>query len=319
MTENNRVDFMLRYVLFAALMCGSVSALADTQSDALTVYGRANVGLLYSDIADQDDTEVKSYTSRFGLKGQQNLDNDLEVFYQFEWGADLADFDDDDSISDRNQAVGLRGGFGTVILGRYDTFLKDSQGAIDQFKHYSADLKYLFEGEHRADNSFTYYSPSYNGFTFGLTYVFSEDDAGDDGQSFGVTYGDEKLKKSDIYAALAFDNQVDGFDIVQFSFATQVNEFKLGFAAQDYQSVDGLISGHGALVSVAKRFGNWVPKVQYQVVKDGERDDSISIGSDYYLGEKTRLFAFYTTRDRNIEQQITEDYLSLGIRHDFSW
>ncbi|MEC9319044.1 MAG: porin, partial [Pseudomonadota bacterium] len=119
--------------MYAALVCSSVSAYADDNSDALTVYGRANVGLLYSDIADQDDTEVKSYSSRFGLKGLQSLDNNLEVFYQFEWGVDLAGFDEDDSISDRNQIVGLRGDFGTVMLGRYDTFLKDSQGAIDQF------------------------------------------------------------------------------------------------------------------------------------------------------------------------------------------
>ena len=83
-----------------------------------------------------------------------------------------AGFDEDDSISDRNQIVGLRGDFGTVMLGRYDTFLKDSQGAIDQFKDYTADLKYLFEGEVRADNSLTYYSPAYKGFKLGFTYVF---------------------------------------------------------------------------------------------------------------------------------------------------
>ena len=56
-----------------------------------------------------------------------------------------------------------------------------------------------------------------------------------------------------------------------------------------------------------------------QVIKDDERDHSISIGSDYYLGDNTRLFAFYTARNRDIQQQITEDYLSIGVRHDFSW
>ncbi len=310
---------MFRYFMYAALVCSSVSAYADDNSDALTVYGRANVGLLYSDIADQDDTEVKSYSSRFGLKGLQSLDNNLEGLYQFEWGVDLAGFDEDDSISDRNQIVGLRGDFGTVMLGRYDTFLKDSQGAIDQFKDYTADLKYLFEGEVRADNSLTYYSPAYKGFKLGFTYVFSDDEGVDNGQSFGLIYGDEKLKSSDIYAALAFDNEVDGFDIVQFSFATKVNDIKLGFAAQDYQSVDGIISAQGVLVSAAKRYGAWVPKIQYQVIKDDDRDHSISVGSDYYLGDNTRLFAFYTARNRDIRQQLTEDYLSIGIRHDFSW
>ena len=120
--------------MYAALMCSSINAYASDKSDALTVYGRANIGLLYSDIADQDDTEVRSYWSRFGLKGRQSLDNNLEVFYQFEWGVDLAGFDEDNSISDRNQIVGLRSDFGTVMLGRYDTFLKDSQGAVDQVK-----------------------------------------------------------------------------------------------------------------------------------------------------------------------------------------
>lgn len=307
------------------------SAVWAQDSDALTVYGRANVSLQSNDEGSGAETEVESNSSRFGFKGFAELDNDLEVFYQLEFGVDLADSsDNDDAVSNRNQIVGLRGNFGKVMIGRYDTFLKDSQGSIDQFKDYEADLKALFQGEKRPDNTLTYYSPSFNDLSFGITYVASEDDAVNDGVSFGLLYGDGKLKKSKFYAALAIDRDVAGYDIEQLSVYTKIAAFKVGAAVQQFESTNGEFDGDGYLLSVAYPYNDWVFKGQYQSVDEsGDTDASFSAGADYFFSDDTRVYAWYTGRECDIQVYtsrgcgaspgVSQDYLAIGIRHDFSW
>ncbi|RUO75300.1 porin [Idiomarina seosinensis] len=301
------------------------------ENTALTVYGRANVSFQSNDEGDGSYTDLVSNSSRFGLKGFNSLNDDLEVFYQIEFGIDLADFDEgDDAIGNRNQVVGLRGSFGEIMLGRYDTFLKDSQGKIDEFTDYEADLKSLFRGENRPDNTVTYYSPSFNNFSVGLTYIASGDESEDDGVSFGVLYGDAKLKKTKFYAALAIDRDVANYDIEQFSAATKLGNTRIGAALQQFQRTDGLYDSDGYLISAAHPYKDWVFKAQYQAIDDGEdRDSSISVGADYFFNGNTRVYTWYTGRQCDIafyesrgcgaSPGVEQDYLAIGIRHDFSW
>lgn len=314
--------------LSVALASGVVMA---NPSDELTVYGRANVSLQSNDDGSGAETDVVSNSSRFGLKGHKQLQSDLEVFYQIELGVDLADSDDNkDAVTNRNQIVGLRGNFGEVMLGRYDTVLKDSQGKVDQFADFEADLKSLFRGENRPDSTVTYYSPSFAHFKVGVTYVASENDEQDDGFSFGLLYGDSKLKKTAYYAALAFDRDVNGYDITQVSGATKLGNTQLGLALQSFETVDGLNDSDGYLISVAHPYQNWVFKAQYQALDDGnDTDASLSVGTDYFFSSDTRVYAWYTGRECDISNYATrgcgatpgveQDYIALGIRHDFSW
>lgn len=324
---------MKQFIAMASVALWSASpALAqESDNDALTVYGRANVSMQSVDEGTGSDTDVKSHSSRFGFKGFAELDSDLEVFYQLEFGVDLADFDDgDDAVSNRNQVVGLRGSFGKVMLGRYDTVLKDSQGGIDQFKDFDADLKYLFRGENRADNSLTYYSPSFNNVSLGVTYIASEDDNADDGVSVGLLYGDDKLKKTPFYAALAIDRDVGGYDVEQFSVATKLGDTKLGAAVQQFERTDGIYNSDGFLISAAHPYKDWVFKGQYQSLDNGDdTDSSISVGADYHFSDDTRVYTWYTNRQCDIQfyesrgcgaaADIEQTYLAVGIRHDFAW
>jgi predicted porin len=69
-------------------------------------------------------------------------------------------------LSDRNQFVGLAGGFGTALLGRHDTPLKMSQGKFDQFGDLpNGDIYTVMPGEDRVDNVIAYVSPAMAGLT----------------------------------------------------------------------------------------------------------------------------------------------------------
>jgi predicted porin len=106
---------------------------------------------------------VDSVHSRIGVKGSEDLGNGLTAVYHFEFKVNQ---DDDDGLDDRNQFIGLAGGFGTVLLGSHDTPLKMSQGKFDQFGDLPwGDIGKVMPGEDRVDNVIAYVSPAMGGLT----------------------------------------------------------------------------------------------------------------------------------------------------------
>lgn len=292
------------------LLAGSLSTAA--MADPITVYGKANISAQSTDDGDGSFTELKSNASRVGVKGDMKLENGLEVLYLFEWQVDLTDVSDSDNIKSRNQYVGLKGGFGTVLLGRKDTVLKDLSKPVDQFNDYEADLKGLWKGENRMSDMIMYESPSLNGIKAAFTYVAEDEKDGEDGLSAAVYYGDKKLKKSKLYVALAMDNDIKGYDTQRAVVQGKVGSWTLGAIAHKQEKVDSDSSDSGVTLSAAYSINAWKLKAQYQSLED---DDSVSIGADYKLGKNTKVYAWYT--DRQLDQSEDKSWLAVGLEHKF--
>jgi predicted porin len=291
----------------------AVVAAASVQADPVTVYGQLNVSAQSSDEGDGRFSELKSNSSRFGLKGDYALDNDLTLVYQLEWAVDMADVGGGDNITARNQYVGLKGNFGEVRMGRHDTALKDAQGKIDLFSDYEADVKALWRGEVRASDSITYYTPTYNNFGLHLTYIMEDAADAEDAFSASVYYGDENLKNTAYYAAVSMDSDVAGFDTMRVQAQGKVAAVKLGAI---YHTQENIVSGleqDGWLLSAAYPLGKTELKAQYQTLED---DDAVSVGVDYKAGKNTTLFAWYSSFNFDITAP-DRDYLAVGIKHKF--
>jgi predicted porin len=128
-----------------------------------TLFGKAHFIVENVDDGDQDVWGVDSVHSRIGVKGSEDLGGGLKAVYHFEFKVNQ---DDGDGLSDRNQFVGLAGGFGTMLLGRHDTPLKMSQGKFDEFGDLpNGDIANVFPGEDRVDNVIAYVSPAMGGLT----------------------------------------------------------------------------------------------------------------------------------------------------------
>ncbi|WP_299077335.1 porin [uncultured Paraglaciecola sp.] len=296
----------LTVLFFLSCLASAVTA------DPLTFYGKANVSMQSTDEGDGRFLDIKSNASRLGVKGNLALSSELEVLYIFEWEVDLADESGSDNIKSRNQYVGLKGQFGTVLLGRNDTVLKQSQGKIDQFGDYEADLKGLWKGENRMADSLTYFSPSYYGVTFGISYITEGEVTAEDAQSVSVTYGDKNFKKNLWYVSASADFDVKGYDTQRLSLQTKFDELVLGAIFQHQESSDTRNSKSGAMISAAYTLGSIVLKTQFQTLKD---DNSFSVGADYKLAKSTKLFAWYTSR--GLDDSADQSWLSAGIEHKF--
>ena len=158
----------------AIAVAGTVAAPAAVQAGANELYASARIGIWSVDQFDRRDTEVKSFASRFGARGETDLGNGLTSFGRYEWDVDENDF------QVRHRYVGLKGDFGSILVGKtYHTFYSFTVAPLDFPWWHSGYAMIEFRG--RTDNSITY-SGSSDNFAFGTTMYFisdSEEDSPD--------------------------------------------------------------------------------------------------------------------------------------------
>lgn len=298
-----------------ALATSLVMANTAIAGEKIKVYGKVNA-TLQSDDTSERETNVKSNASRIGLKGGVKLEDGLSAIYKVEWQVDVAD-DEKDNFKARSQWVGLKGGFGSVLLGRNDTAMKKSQGKIDLFSDYNADIKHLFSGENRLDDTLTYISPAFNGFSVQATFIAEDNKKSGDknGTSIAVMYGDAKLKKSKLYAAIAVDSDVAGSDTTRVTVAGKLGDFKLGAMFNDSEKYDDSAKGDGFLVSAAYSVGKATYKAQYQDGDDKQSGSVASVGVDYKLANNVKLTGFYT--DFSFDDNSDASHLAIGMEYKF--
>lgn len=300
---------LVKAVLSSAIVLALTS---PVMAKDVVVYGKANVSVQSSDEGSDRFTELKSNASRFGIKGDLKLEDGLTVVYKYEMQIDLADESGEKNLKSRNQYVGLKGSFGEVLLGRNDTMLKQSQGKVDLFNDYEADLKSSWKGENRMSDSITYKSPKFNNFQVGVTYLAEDEANGEDGISAALMYGDKKLKKSKFYGAIAFDSDVKGYDTTRLTGHFKVSGIKIGVGLQTQEKIETGVDADGYLVNAAYTKNKMTFKAQYQTLED---DNTLSLGVDYKLGKKTKLYGWLSTFDK--DAGTDKDYLAVGIEHKF--
>lgn len=116
----------LRRLALPALL-GLAAPLSHAQSTSVTLYGIVDAGLEYASVNDAGgNLRIESgmmSTSRFGLRGTEDLGGGLKGIFTLENGfrSDTGQFGTTNGMFDRQAFVGLEGGFGVIKLGRQYT------------------------------------------------------------------------------------------------------------------------------------------------------------------------------------------------------
>lgn len=294
----------------------AVAALIATPAFAEpTLYGKANVSYQLADDGSDSVTELVSNASRIGVKGSEKLEGgSLEVIYQAEFQVDFADGSEGDSpFSQRNIYIGLKGDFGTVKAGKFDSPLKVSQNKIDLFNDLAGDIKHMVTvNDNRPSNVVQYTTPTASGFSGSLAVINSEDEAVDDGFSGLVSY-----TLDDLYVSVARDEGVEEQD----SNATRVvgqysmGDIQLGALYEAYEAADA-DSENGWLVSAKYKLDAWALKLQA-----GQSDikeaggQTVSLGADRKLSKAAKLFFYYTAQESDVGTD--DNYLGAGVELKF--
>ncbi len=205
-----------------ALGIAAAVALPLTAQAAPKVYGKLNLSVeqIDDDTKQADRWELLSNASRFGVKGEDELTASLSAVYQIEW--EVSGDGNAADMGQRNRFLGIKhGDFGTLKLGKYDTYTKLAQGEVDLFNDLNADMGKVLAGENRVNNAIGYESPKLGGLVLSVMAIPGEEapaaavpapaaGSTDDNHlgdyfSASAVYSNEE---AGLYAALAYDKDV---------------------------------------------------------------------------------------------------------------
>ena len=166
--------------LAVAGACTVPAAMAQT-ANPVTLYGRAYVTLesveAKGGAGTPNRTRVEDQSSLFGIRGTEDLGGGLRAFFQLETVFRLDQ--NNSTFANRNSGVGLQGGFGSILLGRWDMPFKVATIAIDPYGDLtlSGITGTLSDGgnfDRRDQNVVQYWSPTWGGFAFRLAGTANE-------------------------------------------------------------------------------------------------------------------------------------------------
>lgn len=346
---------LLPTMIGAALVGGMTAAAAD-----VTVMGHLDYAVVnYDDNTfsgdGSEDTNLRCTTCSVGFKGSEDLGNGLKAIFKIDFQFDGVNRNSGGSITDRDQWVGLGGGFGKVRIGTISTPYKSTGAMIDPLYrtalqgrayHLQSDF-HNGAGENlegRADNTFRYDSPSFNGFKVAAHYTLDSDETApaafpDDNNPYGigVSYSNGGI--------LAFanwqtndgsDNETDGdisgwkvggkYTYNQFAVMGQYEDGEADDSALVGGTEDDLTNWH---IAGSYTMGNNLLYAAYGNFSDDnggagqdfEDTDSWTIAAMHSMSKRTKVYLGYNNQDDsdpdNDGAEVDEDTIALGIKHKF--
>jgi predicted porin len=311
--------------IIALAIAAAISAPAFADNANVTVYGKAflDIESVSNDkSALSRATRVQTNASRIGFKGKEDLGDGLSGWYQYE-----VQFDSDGNSGNgavngtRISVVGLEGGFGTVMLGNWDTPFKVARNKIELFDNTTVFSTYNLMGranggavnfDTRQKNVTQYWSPSLGGVKVNVAY------SPDEGTSAGAatTTGSNKSSVSaaatydveELYVSAAYETRADASVATTSDTAARLvarykfGDFWLGGAVESI-TVNKTISANYSqsnveLVGEYKLGGS---KVAFSYAKAGATSTAntgatqLTLRYGMTLSKRTELFAAYTS------------------------
>ncbi|MCC7646666.1 MULTISPECIES: porin [unclassified Janthinobacterium] len=315
----------MKKITLAALIIGTFAAATAQAQSNVTVYGLVDLGIAKT--TGQPTVQRENNASRLGFKGTEDLGGGLSAIFNLE-SEFLADTGAQKGVLfDRQAYVGLKGAFGTAILGRTKNLVDGTIARVDPFNTYGVvgknneTLLRSGVGSSRVNNAVTYNSPSFEGFVGSLQYVLSEVNSADAGVIGLATYdngpislhaGYEKAVQATATAAKPDLWSIGGgykFGPAKITAAYSKGDTKVATTGEFKSYLIGLnytVGGGDAKVSYGKQ------EQSNNKFKDQDTIKEFGIGYDYHLSKRTDVYA-YAGRER--VKSLTS--YQIGLAHKF--
>jgi predicted porin len=319
------VNIPVKKITLAALVLSAFATSAQAQSN-VTVYGLVDLGFLK--LSGASLIERENHPSRLGFKGSEDLGNGLSAVFNLEMEI-LADTGlHKGNLFDRQANVGLKGGFGTVLLGRTKNIIDGALGRVEPFGadgyigKLNESMMRVGVGASRVQNAVTYVSPKFAGsVVVTAQYQASEVKGADAGTNVLVAY-DEGNLSAHIGYEKAVQAAVSPADphMIAMGVGYKFGDLKLT-AAYNRGDTDTVANGKykGWLVGANYKIGNGdahavYGKQEQSTTKFSGKDNLklLGVGYDYHLSKRTDLYTF-VGRDGVKDQNSVQ----AGITHRF--
>lgn len=286
----------------------------DVTAQEFSGYGAVHVSADSISVDDKRHSHIASNSSHIGLKGDYQLNNNLNVIFQYETGVDVTGQGDNDGNSAgdnynnkifthiRTSFIGVRGSLGKVQIGHMPA-LDQWANDYNLFANQIGDLRNIWGGTgvpSRADNVIYYSSPKFQNLGIDLTYKSEE---GQDENSHIIIKGNYAHNRLKVGVALASFEQ-DGdhsndHSIAAITSSYSFDYFSFGAGLQSEFNVEGQTDNDrdsffiGSTVSLTNKAKF---KVQFsKSLGSGiDRDATLfALGYDYQLNSNTLLYVAY--------------------------
>lgn len=293
--------------LLALSVAAALTAPGAASALDYDIYGRLHLSLTQMDNDDSDSLNLTSNSSRLGIKGSHELTDGLTGIFQIESG--LSADNGGGELATRNTFAGLRGNFGTVRAGQFDTAVKKINGAVDFFSDQVGDnqsLPAIKKFDLRAKNIVGYTSPNFGGFQVDLEYstnLASGVAKGSDGRGDKTSswIAAASYRVDNLYVALGYQQLNEGTDanepsVIKLGAYYDFGPLRISGLAQQIDSDDSAEESTVYGVGARYRFGDFAVKAQYylQDADAAESDASlIAVGGEYRMAKNLTWYLDY--------------------------
>src|SRR5690554_7886957 len=165
---------------------------------------------------------LNSRNSRVGIKQDIKLNDGLTAVYKIETGVEIDDgnktFNIDNnpaqkSFYQRDIYLGVKGDYGQIIGGRFNTPMRMAEGQIDPFNHLDGDITAVLGGHVRVNNIVQYSSPKFANTVINVAFMPGEledldGDGADDNRIANAFSASALYNEGNLFASFAFDKNM---------------------------------------------------------------------------------------------------------------
>lgn len=304
----------LLIVLMVLLIAGTAVAGDMTYK----VYGKLHTSLNYVNDGDQTGLTMTSNTSRFGVKGGVELNENFTAIYQFENSLNIAN--KGGTLASRNSYLGVKGNFGKLIAGIHDTPFKTLGRKVTFFKDTIGDARTMTVGyDQRLTNILVYGTPKNEMWGGQLAYQLDQNDwqTTDDAATPGV---DESENSATVFSGMAYVTPMEGDLFIGVAYETWSEGYMFAMDDDDITSTGAF---RGAAKYSAEKFA---VSALFQSVSDwytikGMDATTFGLEAMFMASEKWHIKGNYyatTMKEEGEDEDIKLSQFALGVDHVFA-
>jgi len=326
-----------RSCAFAGVFLGGMMAASPAFALNLNIWGVGHLSVDNVDDGVDSAVHIASNSSRLAFSGDQDIDHNLKVVFQYENGVDLTGQGGDEAqggdgnggpgnqsggifTNTRDAWVGLAGGFGTLHLGRVpglNQWVYDYNLFADQV----GDLGNIWGGTGlagRVSNSIEYITPNLGPVVLKVVYA---PDEGVDETEIAVFKGDADF--GGVKLGLAYMSQGQGVGAQDhiagaLTGSYTVKAFSIGAGYQSESDIGGTSGADSDSFTVGGSVGlgkNGTLKAQYTAFSGtGASTDAaqVAVGYDHSIGKNTTVYLAYASTDNDPNTNFTANNYGHG-------
>ena len=308
-------------IIAAALASLGTSAFAQA---TVNLYGRLNLTIERQKIGTaNNDWKMVNSSSRFGLRGSEDLGGGMKAGFQIESGFNPSNGTASSTFFGRQSEVNLSGGFGMVRLGNFTSeayyATSDYIGMHNHETGTSSDAFYAYLG--RNTGKVAYRTPGFGGATF--EGAVTEGGSLNRTFDFAFNYDAGPLHVGAGYEKNAPNNKnakqfaVRGlYEMGAFTVGAYVQRDTDGYGVNFGDRTTYRVSGMYTMGST-EFHANYGHAGDYSKLAGDQAADQYTLGINQNLSKRTKLYGFYTKiADKGT---IYGDFSSIavGVRHNF--